>query len=267
MSIFFAGNELRQRKGIFYPSFDPDFLAWYNLVIAAGSSISAPNIVTLDKFFRDLKTNNLWSAITQANILCGVNDLVGALIPIKGATPINNGFISGNYDVTAGLNSTSLNNKWLNTTILESSFSTNPDSVGRHMYCSYTQFIPSAATNRYVIGSATTGGSRIYTPSINSLSVSGQLNSGSTSAMGLASSTNSFVSVARQNGILYKYAGGILTTAANTIGTITTTNTIGVFGAPGQARVNMQMTFYSFGYYLDASILNSVVTTMTSALV
>jgi len=46
-----------------------------------------------------------------------------------------------------------------------------------------------------------------------------------------------------------------------------TINTIGVFGAPGNARVNMQMTFYSFGYYLDASILNPIVTNMTSALV
>jgi len=267
MSIFFAGNELRQRKGIFYPDFDSDFLTWYSRVIAAGSSISAQNIVTLNKFFLDLKKNNLWSSITQANILCGTSSLAGCLIPIKGATPVNNGFVNGDYSVILGLNSGALNNKWLDTTILESSFSTNPDTVGRHMFCSYTQFVSSSGNNRYVIGSSTTGGSRIYAPVANSLAVSGQLNAGTTSAMGTASGANSFVSVARQNGMLYKYAGGILNSSVNVIGTITTTNTIGVFGAPGQARVNMQMTFYSFGYYLDASILNPIVTNMTSALV
>ena len=267
MSIFFAGNELRQRKGIFYPDLDSDFLAWYNRVIAAGSSISAQNIVTLNKFFRNLKSNNLWSSITQANILCGVNDLVGVLIPIKGATPVNNGFVSGDYSVTLGLNSGALNNKWLDTTILESSFSTNPDTVGRHMFCAYTQFVSSSFNNRYVIGSSTTGGSRIYSPTSNSLALSGQLNAGTTSAMSTASGANNFVAVSRQNGTLYKYSGGILTTAVNPIGTITTGNTIGVFGAPGQSRVNMKMTFYSFGYYLDVSTLNSVVSTMTSAIV
>jgi len=267
MSIFFAGNELRQRKGIFYPDLDSDFLAWYNLVIAAGSSISAQNIVTLNKFFRDLKSNNLWSSITQANILCGVNNLVGVLIPIKGATPVNNGFVSGDYSVTLGLNSGALNNKWLDTTILESSFSTNPDTVGRHMFCSYTQFVVNAANNRYVIGSSTTGGSRIYTPVGSSLAVSGQLNAGTTLAMGTASGANDFVAVSRQNGTLYKYAGGTSSFSSNAIGTITTGNTIGVFGAPGQARVNMKMTFYSFGYYLDVPTLNSVVLAMTSAIV
>jgi len=267
MSIFFAGNELRQRKGIFYPDLDSDFLAWYNLVIAAGSSISAQNIVTLNKFFRDLKSNNLWSSITQANILCGVNDLVGVLIPIKGATPVNNGFVSGDYSVTTGLNSGATNTKWLDTTILESSFSSNPDSVGRHFFIAGSSYVAPIVANKYLIGSSSTGGSRIYAPSIGLLNISGQLNVGTTIPMGTISILSNRIGISRQSGILNRYINGTLNSASNAIGTITTTNTIGVFAAPGQSRVNMRMQFYSFGYFANLTTLDSVVSAMISAIV
>jgi len=268
MSIFFAGNELRQRKGIFYPSFDPDFLVWYNRVLAAGSSISATNIVTLNKFFLDLKKNNLWNSITQANILCGVSSLAGALIPIKGATPVNNGFVTGDYNIINGLNSGALNNKWLDTTILESSFSSNPDSVGRHFFVASSSLTSPTATNKYLIGSSTLGGSRIYSPAIGG-SLSMQLNAGSTVA-GLVPTFGTLaqrIAMSRQNGTLNRYYNGTSTSSANAIGTITTGNTIGVFGAPGQARYETIMQFYSFGYFLNLSLIDTVVTSMISAIV
>jgi hypothetical protein len=267
MSIFFAGNELRQRKGIFYPSFDPDFLVWYNRVIAAGSSISAPNVVTLNKFFLDLKSNNLWNSITQANILCGTSSLAGCLIPIKGATPVNNSFVSGDYTVTTGLNSGATNTKWLDTTILESSFSSNPDSVGRHFFIAGSSFVAPAVANKYLIGSSSVGGSRIYAPSIGLLNTSGQLNAGTTTVIGTVSVLSNRIGISRQSGTLNRYLNGTLTSGSNPIGTITTTNTIGVFAAPGQSRVNMQMQFYSFGYFADLTTLDSVVSAMISAIV
>lgn len=268
MSIFFAGNQSRQRKGIFYPSFDPDFLVWYNLVLAAGSSISSPNIVTLNKFFLDLKSNNLWNSITQANILCGTNNLTGCLIPIKGATPVNNGFVSRDYNIINGLNSGALNNKWLDTTILESSFLTNPDSVGRHFFVASSSLSSPTISNKYLIGSSNTGGSRIYSPSIAG-TFSMQLNAGSTIA-DLSPTFGTLVQrigMSRQNGTLNRYYNGSITSSANSIGTILTNNTIGVYGAPAQLRYQTIMQFYSFGYFTNLTILDSVVSNMISALV
>ena len=264
MSIFFAGNELRQRKGIFYPSFDPDFLVWYNRVIAAGSSISAQNIVTLDKFFRNLKSNNLWDSITQANILCGTSSLAGCLIPIKGATPVNNNFVTGDYSVTLGLQSNG-SNKWLDTTILESSFSTNPDSVGRHFFVATSTITSPLVNNTYLIGSAALGGSRIYTP--NTTQFSGQIQS-TTLALGIPNlTTPDRLGTSRQNGTFNRYLNGVINSGGATLGTITTTNTIGVYAAPSLNKISAKIQFYSFGYYANLATLDSVVSSMISALV
>jgi hypothetical protein len=268
MSIFFAGNQLNQRKGIFSPSFDIDYLNWYARVLTAGSSISSQNQVTLNKFFVDLKKNNLWNSITQANILCGVSSLSGALIPIKGATPVNNGFVTGDYNIINGLNSGSLNNKWLDTTVLENSFSSNPDSVGRHFFVASSSLTSPTATNKYLLGSATLGGSRIYSPAIGG-SLSVQLNAGST-VTGLVPTFGTSaqrIAMSRQNGTLNRYYNGTSTSSANTAGTITTANTIGIFGAPSQSRYETIMQFYSFGYYADLTTLDSVVSSMISAIV
>jgi len=269
MSIFFAGDELRQRKGIFYPSFDPDFLVWYNRVLAAGSSISAPNIVTLNKFFLDLEKNNLWTSITQANILCGTSSLAGCLIPIKGATPVNNNFITGDFSVTAGLQGNG-SNKWLDTTILESSFSTNPDSVGRHFFIASSSITSPLVANVYLIGAVTAtgiGGSRIYSP--NTTQLSGQLNAGATTVIGIPTlgAFANRIAISRQNGTMNRYLNGTLTSAANGLGTITTTNTIGVYATAGQQKINARFQFYSFGYFANVATLDTVVSSMISALV
>ena len=269
MSIFFAGNELRQRKGIFYPSFDPDFLVWYNRVLAAGSSISAPNIVTLNQFFLNLKKNNLWTSITQANILCGTSSLAGCLIPIKGATPVNNNFVTGDFSVTAGLQGNG-SNKWLDTTILESSFSSNPDSVGRHFFIASSSLTNPLVSNVYLIGAVTAGGlggSRIYSPNTTSLSAS--LNASATLTIGspnLGILPNR-IGISRQNSVFNRYLNGNILSTASSIGTITTTNTIGVYATAGQQKINARFQFYSFGYFANLTTLDSVVSTMISALV
>jgi len=269
MSVFFAGNQLRQRKGIFSPSYDPDFLSWYGRVVSAGSSISAPNIVTLNQFFLDLKKNNLWTSITQANILCGTSSLAGCLIPIKGATPVNNNFITGDFSVTAGLQGNGIN-KWLDTTILESSFSSNPDSVGRHFFIASSSLTNPLVSNVYLIGAVTaggTGGSRIYSP--NTTSLSGQLNASTTLTLGnpiLGTSPNK-IGISRQNSVFYRYLNGTINSGASTIGTITTTNTIGVYATAGQQKINARFQFYSFGYFANLTTLDTVVSSMISALV
>ena len=274
MSIFFAGNELTQRKGIFYPSsinYDSDFLTWYANVVAAGSSISTQNIITLNKFFNDLKINNLWNSITQANILCGTSSLSGCLIPIKGATPINNNFVSRDFSVTAGLQSNGLT-KWLDTTILESSFSTNPDSVGLHFFIASSLINNPIVINTYFIGAVTStgsGGSRIYAPNSGSNQLNGQLNVGSTASIGTALTglNPNRIGISRQNGFLNRYLNGTTNNASNPIGTISTTNTIGVYATAGQQKINASLQFYCFGYFVDLATLDSVVSSMISALV
>ena len=50
-----------------------------------------------------LKLQSLWAPIQHIVLLCAARTLSGALVPLKGARPINNNFVSDDYSRTAGL--------------------------------------------------------------------------------------------------------------------------------------------------------------------
>jgi hypothetical protein len=54
-------------------------------------------------FILGCKSDGLWPAIKASCILAGARTLDGALVPLVGAAPTNNNFVSGNYDRKTGL--------------------------------------------------------------------------------------------------------------------------------------------------------------------
>jgi hypothetical protein len=83
---------------------DPDAADYFARIVAAGSTISAGNKSAVDAFVRGCKADGIWSAIKASCLLAGPDDLTGALVPLVGAAPTNNGpFVSGDYDRTTGL--------------------------------------------------------------------------------------------------------------------------------------------------------------------
>lgn len=83
---------------------DPDVLAYINSVeIADGQSLEEYIKIAINDFVVACKNDNSWNAIKSCCILAGARTLNGALIPLKGSAPTNNGFTNLDYSRQLGL--------------------------------------------------------------------------------------------------------------------------------------------------------------------
>jgi hypothetical protein len=91
------------------PSYDPDALAWFTAVEATGNTITLANKTAFNTAFLALKSNNIWSRITQGCFFVGIdgaNPLTGAFTPFKtptGITPTNVNFTTSDYNRLTGI--------------------------------------------------------------------------------------------------------------------------------------------------------------------
>ena len=67
----------------------------------------------IDRFIRTIKESGVYDDIQAACIMAGWTNLAGALTPLKGAAPTNNGFLDSDLDAGVGLKG-DLSGKWLN---------------------------------------------------------------------------------------------------------------------------------------------------------
>jgi hypothetical protein len=84
---------------------DPDAKTYINAVeFADGQPLESAVRTAIDKFVRGCKADGIWDAIKASCVLAGARTLDGALVPLKGSAPTNNGpFVSGDYDRKTGL--------------------------------------------------------------------------------------------------------------------------------------------------------------------
>jgi hypothetical protein len=61
------------------------------------------------------KSDGIWDDIQSAAIMAGARTLAGALVPLKGPSPTNIGFVSGDYNRETGLKSDGSLSKYINT--------------------------------------------------------------------------------------------------------------------------------------------------------
>ena len=84
---------------------DADARAYLAAVRAAdGSNLEPAVSKAISDFVIGLKADGIWSAIKASCILAGARTLAGALVPLVGSAPTNNGpFVSGDYNRKTGL--------------------------------------------------------------------------------------------------------------------------------------------------------------------
>ena len=83
---------------------DPDAVAYVSAVQAAdGTTLSSTIVSAIDAFVIGCKSDGIWSAIKAAGFFAGPATLNGALIPLVGAAPTNNGFLSGDHSQATGI--------------------------------------------------------------------------------------------------------------------------------------------------------------------
>ena len=72
-----------------------DYLS--RMATADGAGVEVGVATAINAFFRYTKASGVFNAIKASCILCGARTLNGALVPLAGAAPANNNFISDDY--------------------------------------------------------------------------------------------------------------------------------------------------------------------------
>jgi hypothetical protein len=102
MSLLISGD-LRLAQTHTRPD-DADAVAYIAAVEAAdGQALETATRMAINSFVKGCKADGIWPAIKASRILSGARTLSGALVPLVGAAPTNNGFVAGDYDRKTGL--------------------------------------------------------------------------------------------------------------------------------------------------------------------
>ena len=110
-------------------SIDSDASAYFSAVEAASSTIGATARKAVNNFIIGLKADGLWSLIHELYLYAGPDTLNGALVKAKGTgTRVNNGFVSGDFSPTLGLQGDGTS-KYIANNFLASSFAPLSNSI------------------------------------------------------------------------------------------------------------------------------------------
>jgi len=247
---------------------DPDALRYIAAVQAADQqSLELPVRKAITDFITGCKADGIWTAIKASCILAGARTLTGALTPLVGTAPTNNGpFVSDDYTrggATPGLvgNGTSK--------YLDAQRANNADPQdSQHLAVFVTA--PPSATSAFIgsNGATTAGTSILLRDSSDRLVTRMRENSSAVTAPPLGSSTG-FIGASRaaSTGFDRRFGGSseTLTVASQT----PTSDGILVFARTASSPAvfgNQRMSFYSIGESLDLALLDSRLSTLMTAI-
>jgi len=251
---------LRPRASRSVAGFDPAAAAYITAVETAdGQALETAVKNAINSFVLGCKADGIWSSIKASCILMGARTLAGALTPLVGSAPTNNGpFVSGDYNRKTGLagNGTS---KYLDTTR-----NANADPQDNfHMALFLGEAIVTSSISMGA-GAASTGSTMIQGANWRNRSGTGDplASTGTQSGFFGMSRASSSEFIGRNNGTSTTFSrasqtphnGNILTHARNS-----GTNVAGLFSA-------MRLSYYSIGESLNVAALDSRVSALSTAI-
>jgi hypothetical protein len=215
----------------------------------------------INNFVIGCKQDGIWTAIKASCILAGARTLAGALVPLVGTAPTNNGpFVSGDYNRKTGLvgdgSTKSLNSNRNN--------NVNPQN-NRHV----TVYVSSAgaSTNwKIYIGGTTDGpGSLLLVNSISNNILYPSMLDGTTTQAGLGRAT-SFLGMSRDSSSAYVLRANSLNRSIVRPSSAPLDQPIGILSAgSGFSHSDARLAFYSIGESLDLALLDARVTALINA--
>jgi hypothetical protein len=235
------------------PVSDSDAVAYIASVESADAQTLEDGVkFAFEDFIVGCKSDGIWSAIKASCILAGARTLSGALVPLVGAAPTNNNFVSGDYDRVGLLGNATT--KRLNT----NRNSTADPQNDMHMSV-YLKTIAGtyhlAATDAAVNGASQLIDSRVRNRSTN---VNGSL---------VALTAPQFLGATRNSSANFTHRRFNTNTIYTTASQVSVNSNYFVFsGSATTSRSSSRIAFYSIGQSLDLATLNTRVTTLMSAL-
>jgi hypothetical protein len=239
--------------------FDSDALAYIKAVEEAdGQALERGVRNAINQFVRGCKVDGIWDAIKASCILAGARTLSGALIPLKGSAPTNNGpFVSGDYDRKTGLVSNG------STKFLNSNRNNNADPQNSKHLSVYIS-VSSTTIGALIAGredaAIESGSSQIVTTNTTS---NFRINSSSFSSVAGGHLQPGFAGVSRTGAtsLNFRYNSGT-TGSATTASEAPANDPIQVFNRNFGPGSNARLAFYSIGESLNLAKLDARVTTL-----
>ena len=241
-------------------SYETEAATYFAAIVTAGSTITTANKAAVNAFIVGCKADGIWTAIKASCLLAGPDSLAGALVPLVGAAPTNNLFISGDYSRTTGL----LGNG--TTKYLNSNRNNNADPQDNQHLAVMVATANAFDINRGYIGAGVSdaGTSHIATDSagdnmfVRSRSaVVGFF--GSRAAVG-------FIGISRNASGSVSVRSGGSTSSSSLTSEAPLNRNISVFGRDLAAQTNGRLSFYSIGESLNLSLLDARLTAYMAAL-
>lgn len=228
---------------------DLDAAAYVLAVEAADGQALEPAVrLAYNTFVKGCKQDNIWDLISGSCILAGARTLNGALVPLKGPSPANNNFVSGDYNRKTGLKGNG------STKYLDSNINNNSLPGLSKSTCFYATEILTGTFLGWRVGTQWTsyhlanflaGATSVGWPTAITAPTFG------------GASINGSVSEARCNGLTNTVTNTGSGNSTNITWGVFNRNAYNLFGAH-------RLSFYSIGEALDLALLDARVTTLMS---
>lgn len=237
---------------------DRDAAIYLNAVAFADGQQLEPAVrKAINDFVIGCKRDGIWTAIKASCILMGARTLSGALVPLVGTAPTNNGpFVSGDYNRKTGLvgNGTT---KYLNT-----NRNNNADPQD-NQHLSFYVSVASTQGPTLVMGN--TGVSGRSAVSIASGAYASRSRSQTATTHSAASTGLVGVSRSVSGSYVFRQSGSNSTVSVSSLSPDNAN--IGLFAsATGEFPSVPRLAFYSIGESVDLALLDSRVTTLYNAI-
>jgi hypothetical protein len=253
------------RSSVFY--YDPDALSYLAAVEAAdGQSLETSVKTAINNFILGCKADAIWNPIVGCCIMAGARTVAGSLVPLKGNSPTNNNFVSGDYSRTLGLVGDA-STKYISTNYNNTDAAFPQDNT--HISCYVTQ-APTLSGSKMFIGQAIATGGRLWMQ----CNSSGNLNIKNRSApTGGVTITGEGITTGFKGHSRDPISGftTIRSSQTDTQSSLSSTTlvsgAIAVFNNGASANYNdARMSFYSIGTNINLTLLDSRLTTLMSAI-
>ena len=234
------------------------------MATADGAGVEVGVAVAVDAFFRGLKaTPGLFDAIKASCILCGARTLNGALVPMAGAAPANNNFISDDYTrggATPGLKGNGSNKR------LSQANPATPlqNSAHQAIYLSANSAFaaPSEATHIAEWPTSGTAGRTQITTNTSQTFTRCRETTGSY----LGSTSVGVIGISRSDPADYVRRVGQASETITETSTGTPEQVVYVFNNSSGSYSDARLAFYSIGESLDLEALDEAVSTLVTAI-
>ena len=216
----------------------------------------------INNFVIGCKQDGIWTAIKASCILAGARTLAGALVPLVGTAPTNNGFIGIGTDYVrktglVGNGST----KYLN-----SNRNNNADPQDNQHLSVYINTAGTSAINEGYIGCglANNGASHIFRGPTNN-GIASRSRNGSPGPFFGSANDIGLIGISRSAAGSYIQRNNLVDNTVSLSSQTPLDQSIVVFGRNQVAQTNARLAFYSIGESLDLARLDARVTDLINA--